>query len=155
MIPFSPSQQPAVWQFWATGCTEVNSSTIFFFIYHKFHEELGPLWARPSLHRTTQQHRSAVHLDAFSPSASQFMIIFSTVANQTEHPPNGCMHAHMHARTHSQSVKADMLMIQTRIHVPGFLRDGCDLVGKVSIHQWKVYEWNNSCAGSKDSVTTR
>lgn len=68
-------------------------------------------------HRAMQQHTSAVHLDAFLPSPSQFMIIFSTVANQTEHPPTDkWIHARPHASTHAFAVSKSRHAYDTDTH---------------------------------------
>lgn len=93
------------------------------FIYHKFHEELGPLWAQPSWHTepcsSTQAQSTWMHFYHHPASLWLSFPLWQTRLN-THQQINGYMHAHMQAHTHSQSLKADVLMIQThtRSRVP-------------------------------------
>ncbi len=118
------------------------------------------LWSQPSrdtdpctsthTHANTHTHSPPGHIFTIS----QFMIIFSTVANQFWTPTHtNPLDKWIDTRTHCSDTYIHGLQKQTTIwhtHGPGSLLDGYDW-GR----RRRLYEWNNClCAGSTDSVTS-
>ncbi len=79
------------------------------------------------------------------------MIIFSTVVNHFWTPTD--TDKWLHTRAFPACIHRQPCDIHT--HTWSALLYGCEWGNKVSIHQWRLYEWNNClCTGSTDSVTS-